>query len=118
VKNLLISLFVALVVLVSFVRPALAEVTSETADNVLAVTIQVTKKSKFSTRTTHKDYRISFGDKAVSTLLKPCVTDNGSSRICLYQVKGSKEIYVFDYEYSDSDDSIVNYETKKTALKR
>ena len=112
-KNLLISI-VALVVLISFVRPASAEPTFEKSDKVLSMTIQVTHKSESSERTTQKDYHISFGDKAVSTLLKSCATDNGSARICLYQVKRGKEIFVFDYGYSDSDDSIIRYEFQKT----
>ncbi len=110
-KNLFISLIIACVVSTSFVSTASAEPTLEKVDNVVSMTIKVTKKSKFTGKVLSKKiYPFSF-EKPVSTSLKPCVTDNGSSRICLYRVEGNKETYVFDYGYSDSDDLIVDYNT-------
>ena len=116
-KNLFISLIIVCIVFTSFVSTASAEPTLEKRYNVISMIIKVTVRSKFSNKTTSKKYPFSF-EKPVTTLLKSCVTDNGSSRICLYEVKGNKDIYIFDYNYSDIDDSIVVYEFSTTVSKR
>ena len=110
-KNLLISLIIACVVSTSFVSTASAEPTPEYADNVVSMVIQVNVRSKHSGKvTSQKKYPFSF-KKPISTALKFCATDNGSSRICLYRVEGDKQTYVFDYQYSVDDDAMVVYQT-------
>lgn len=115
-KNLLISLIIACVVFTSFVSTASAEPTFEKADNVVSMVIQVTKMSKSGKVMMTKKYcpldayKCEQLQKPITTLLKPCATDNGSSRICLYEIKGNKEIRIFDYDYSDRDHSIVVYQ--------
>jgi hypothetical protein len=113
-KNSLIALIVALVVLISFVRPASAEVMFEKHTKVVEVLF---KHMKWGWKQSFK-FTDSTGKKLwpTTTLLKTCV-DNVKYN-CFYEVDSrGRERKLYQYRNVDGMVMVVyKFETKKTVI--